>query len=219
MKNKLKIKKRTSWNKGLKGVQKAWNKGLIFFEPKICPICQQSFYDRKHKNQKYCSRYCFSQSQIGKKISNKQLKAFIKMIRNKKITPEYRRKLSQSHKPENCPFWKDGRYPLVMLLRDTIQYTEWRDRVFKRDNYTCQKCGKSQVYLNAHHKIALSKLFDKFLKKYPKLSPRKDKYKLLKLAFKFRPFWFIRNGITYCIKCHHIIDTNNRTRNKKGQFK
>lgn len=28
---------------------------------------------------------------------------------------------------------------------------EWRTQVFKRDNYTCQKCGKPGPGLNAHH--------------------------------------------------------------------
>ena len=31
------------------------------------------------------------------------------------------------------------------------RYTEWRDKVFKRDNYTCQICFKKGGYLEAHH--------------------------------------------------------------------
>ena len=35
--------------------------------------------------------------------------------------------------------------------RDYIEYTNWRDEVYKRDNYTCQKCGKRHGDINAHH--------------------------------------------------------------------
>ena len=35
--------------------------------------------------------------------------------------------------------------------RDYIEYTKWRDEVYKRDNYTCQRCGKRQGDINAHH--------------------------------------------------------------------
>ena len=32
------------------------------------------------------------------------------------------------------------------------EYTEWRNNVLERDNYTCQKCGGSSgVHLNVHH--------------------------------------------------------------------
>jgi hypothetical protein len=37
---------------------------------------------------------------------------------------------------------KDRSYP---------EYKEWRTAVYKRDNYTCQCCGKRCVELNAHH--------------------------------------------------------------------
>ena len=58
----------------------------------------------------------------------------------------------------------------------SFEYNEWRKAVFKRDDYTCQRCGKRGGRLQAHHIKAWAK--------YPDL--RYD----------------VANGITYCVECH-----------------
>ncbi len=70
------------------------------------------------------------------------------------------------------------------------KYKDWRSAVFERDKYTCQECGKSGCYIEAHH-IRPFALF-------PKL--RFD----------------IDNGITYCLKCHIKKDKH---RGKRGDKK
>ena len=64
-------------------------------------------------------------------------------------------------------------------IRNSGEYKEWREAVFKRDNYTCQNCMRKGGKLNAHH--------IKHFKDYPDL--RLD----------------IENGITLCVDCHHAV--------------
>ena len=76
--------------------------------------------------------------------------------------------------------WKGGVTPENKAERQTLQYKKWREAVFERDNWTCQLCGQRGGKLNAHHKVPFCE--DKKL--------RTD----------------ISNGITYCEKCHYIVD-------------
>jgi hypothetical protein len=62
-------------------------------------------------------------------------------------------------------------------LKNYYKEKKWREDVFERDNYTCQKCNNYGVELNSHH--------IKSWINYPEL--RYD----------------INNGETLCIKCHH----------------
>src|SRR5258708_5525731 len=52
-----------------------------------------------------------------------------------KLNPNYKHGKSR----ESARHYNDSRYKL------------WREAVYKRDNYTCQDCGKHGVYITAHH--------------------------------------------------------------------
>ncbi len=60
--------------------------------------------------------------------------------------------------------------------RNYIKYQQWREKVFKRDNWTCQDCNNRGGDLEAHHIKSFSK--------FPKLRLK------------------ISNGKTLCIECH-----------------
>ena len=90
-----------------------------------------------------------------------------------------------AYKGEKFPFEKTNRD-----YRKSKEYTEWRSKVFERDNFTCQVCGKVGGTLNAHH--------IKPFKDYPQL------------RFK------VSNGITLCQECHRELHKRLRNAGKKN---
>jgi 5-methylcytosine-specific restriction endonuclease McrA len=101
--------------------------------------------------------------------------------KNKTFKQKMKKILSQKAKkrlsiPENNSNWKGGK-TIKLRPRLTKKYRNWRSKVFKRDNYVCQKCHKRGGELEAHH--------IKSWKSYPKI--------------RFR----VSNGKTLCYKCHH----------------
>jgi 5-methylcytosine-specific restriction endonuclease McrA len=86
--------------------------------------------------------------------------------------------------------WKGGITSENKKIRNSVEWKEWREKVFERDNYTCKKCGaKSRkkydgnVKIHPHHRTSVAKLI---------------KYNLEKYIFD------IRNGITLCEQCHNF---------------
>ena len=82
---------------------------------------------------------------------------------------------------KNNPAWKGGVTKRTNQIRNSIEYINWRTKVFKRDKFTCQDCGIIGANLNAHHKISFAKLINT------------EKEKLI---------FDIKNGITLCVDCH-----------------
>lgn len=61
-------------------------------------------------------------------------------------------------------------------IRGSLEWKEWRSKVFERDKYTCQECGASGVYIEPHHIVPI----------------RSDRENLFNT----------KNGITLCRPCH-----------------
>lgn len=115
--------------------------------------------------------------------------------------------VGRKHKIETIRKMKtytSGITPLYKLIRDSTKYAEWRQKIFIRDSFICQKCGEKGMAIEAHHK----KSFCKLIKEVQKYLPLMDLYEG---AMIYIPLWDIDNGITLCIKCH------NKTR--KGRIK
>lgn len=176
----------------------------IYKRTKIhCENIKNSSYHRKLKlGGKYAPNY---------KDGRKTKKYFCKNIGcNNQIS--YPNHLHGQGRCKWCAFkgikngnWKDGLSSIAILIRSMIKYKQWRNQIFKRDNYTCQNCKQHGGDLNAHHIKSFAELLSEFLKEYDQFSPIEDKETLLRLATKWQPFWNIDNGQTLCEDCHKNI--------------
>ena len=98
----------------------------------------------------------------------------------KKCSIETRKKMSR-HIGASRYNWKGGNSPYGKNIRGSLEYKLWRESVFIKDNYTCRVCGKSKMYLQAHHIFGFTK--------YPELR------------------FSINNGVALCKRCHYKAHT------------
>jgi len=148
---------------------------------KNCITCNKVFYKKKNTSlrewntkSKYCSHSCYSS-----------------WLKNPELSKDWREKISTAHigKPgywtgkhrffgDKHWSWKGGITPINIAIRNSIEYEEWRTKVFERDLYTCQKCDQKGGYLQADH---IKRFAD-----YPDLR------------------FELSNGQTLCIDCHKL---------------
>lgn len=77
----------------------------------------------------------------------------------KKHSEETKLKMSLASKGKSKPWllgeknhkWQGGITPINKAIRESLEYEEWRKKVFERDLYTCQDCGQVGGYLEADH--------------------------------------------------------------------
>ena len=129
----------------------------------------------------------------GHKVTEKHYKfpkGYIPWIKGKHHTEEWRKKQSEKMRGENAPNWQGGKTEKYKIERERVEYKLWREKIFTRDKYTCQRCKRrrkkgDRVIINAHHIHNFAK--------YPELR------------------FELNNGITLCKECHdkfHLIYGN-----------
>jgi hypothetical protein len=102
-------------------------------------------------------------------------------------------KLRCKYTGEKSHMWKGGITPLYKSIRDCSKMADWRNAVFKKDNYKDRASGCSPTTKNkleAHHIIP----FHTLLKKYNITS--------LEQAIKCEYLWDINNGVTMLHHSH-----------------
>ena len=62
-----------------------------------------------------------------------------------------RRKISEAHKGDKSWNWKGGIEPENKRIRKSLEYKLWREAVYKRDDWTCQKYKTKGGKLHPHH--------------------------------------------------------------------
>lgn len=76
-------------------------------------------------------------------------------LRGKKHTEERRRNESIAHKGQRKGElnhnWNGGSSTERAKIQLSLDYRLWRERVFNRDDFTCQICNSRGVKLHAHH--------------------------------------------------------------------
>lgn len=112
-----------------------------------------------------------------------RIKSALKGKRKRPLTYEERVKRSMSLTGDTV--FKGFKSPARKLLMVSKEYKEWRNFIFKRDQYTCFECKKVGGQLNAHHITQYS------------LHPE--------LALNYA------NGITLCVDCHRKIPVIKKT--------
>jgi len=176
-----------SWNKGMKGYT---NSGS--FTSKNSEGKNNIFYGKHHTEE---SKQKISMNS-GMKNDPKAREKVSVALSGRRLTQEVRNKISIAMKKRVKQgihnFWKGGISRDYQKLNHSLRNTDWRiwrERVFERDDYTCQRCGirsgnGKAVYLEPHHKITVKECVDEGL------------YNLI---------YDVDNGLTLCRSCHKQV--------------
>ena len=163
------------WNKGKKGLQVSWLKGKKGFK-------HSGSFKKGHPIYKGIEKGWFKNGHRGFWTGKKRLP----------FSKEWRVNMSEvkmdRFRGDKNPNWKGGR---KRGHYTDWEYNEWRNKIYKQDNFTCWTCEIRGGKLQAHH------LKDWF--NYPEL--RYD----------------IRNGLTLCKICHQIY-TKFKNKKKLGEL-
>lgn len=100
--------------------------------------------------------------------------------------------------------WKGGIYPFMLKIRDLLEYTTWRKKVFEKNSFRCVICKvpggwsktqKKKIELEADHIKAFSVIV------------RENNVKSLEDARNCQELWDLKNGRTLCRECHKKTET------------
>lgn len=91
--------------------------------------------------------------------------------------------------------WRGGVTNYTKKIRKSNSYITWREAIFKRDNYTCQKCQQIGGKLCVDH---YQKGFARIL--------FENNINSLEDAILCNDLWDLNNGRVLCISCHKNTD-------------
>lgn len=169
-KSRPKAKGRTVWNKGKKLHYPVWNKGKKLLYP---------VWNKGKKTGLIPWNKGGTQTEAAKK----------KMSIAKKGKPFL------SHRGKNHPNWKGGISPLYKKIRTSLEFKNWREKIFERDDWTCMFCKTRGGIIHPDHIKPFAIII--FENKITSFKQARDCKKL----------WNVENGRTLCVECHKKTDT------------
>lgn len=146
---------------------------------KVCPGCGKQIL----KNSKYCSSCSQQGKQNHRFTTGHTSKARVCRKCKKHISPGSTKGFCSACRSKqmggnNNPNFRGGDF--TNLVYSLQSYKDWRQQVYKRDNYRCRCCGYSKRgELEAHHILPKSR--------YPEF------------------VFDVNNGITLCKQCHRSV--------------
>lgn len=141
------------WNKGLKNIYSINTKNLM----RLAHLNKKHTPEWKQKmSVKMTGREIYWKDKISKShlgiCPSKEAKEKMKKAKEGTTQSEKtRKKRSESLRGDKCYLWKGGVTLKNKIIRSNIEIRLWREKVFKRDNYTCQKTKVKGKRLEAHH--------------------------------------------------------------------
>jgi hypothetical protein len=154
----------------------------------------QSDEHKKHLKASLIGRKMPPQTEIHRRHLSESKKGKIHSFLGKTHTPATIEKLRNRNKGVTNPNWKGGTSSLAESLRGCSAMTEWRKKVFTRDNYCDWFSGcKGNENLEAHHIVP----FKILIKKY--------KIKTFEDAMNCPNFWDVNNGVSMFRSSHRAF--------------
>lgn len=113
--------------------------------------CENVFQNEEIKEkikETMLKNYGVEHNMQSEEIRNKAMETCIKRygVYNFSKTEEFR----ESVRGKNSPRWKSDK-TIEERDRYTLEYRLWRNEIFEKSDYTCQRCGTKHTLLNAHH--------------------------------------------------------------------
>lgn len=171
-----------------------WRGGKI---ERKCEICGESFLIFPGSKQKYCSNKC----RFNAPVSEESMLKLSIANKGKKHSYEWKQKRSFESRGSKNPSWQGGLSPIKTMVRASFYGNQWRQKVFIRDDFTCQDCKRKGGKLHAHHKKSFSSLVREAKENLPL-------FDLYTACIQYSPLWDISNGVTLCLPCHGKIHKN-----------
>jgi len=169
-----------SWNKGKKGLFQHTEE----WKEKLRNMMKGRYHSEETKKK-------LSLINTGKKLN------YSVWNKGKHWSEEIRKKISETNKKtKNRNRKVNGKERCSYKHISDMEWRLWREKVFKRDNFICQRCG-----IKNHKGLGKSVCFQSHHIKgwtdYPEL-----RYKL-------------DNGVTLCLECHRLIHRGGRNERKQ----